>query len=323
MANGVKLAIVGATGEVGRAIVSALEEAALPVAELHVLASEASAEETLLFNGRPLLVGELEAFDFSSVDVAVFAVPSEVAELAVPRARAAGCRVIDHSAAFRLESGVPLVAIGQPVPDAMLVACPDAVVALLAPVLSAVPGIRSVQLTVLEPVSVAGRPGVRELAGQTGELLNGRGIEPTVFPAQIAFNTLPVVGKDRAGEIMDELERLLPVSFPVSAAAVRVPVFYGLTVAVTVLTEGPVALDALRSRLEKASVAFGNPEEDQGVVTPVTEASGRDGVYVTGMEPLPAPLDGVQLWVVGDNVRQGAARQSLYILENWIKDFKY
>jgi aspartate-semialdehyde dehydrogenase len=323
MSGGCRLVIVGATGEVGRAVLSTIEDASLSLAEVHVLASANSAEETLMYNSRPLLVGDLEEFDFAAADIAIFAAPADVARKHVPRARAAGCRVIDHSAAFRLESEVPLLIEGMPVPAADLVACPDALVALLVPVLQSAGSIRSAQLTVLEPVSAAGRRGVRELAGQTGELLNGRGIEATVFPAQIAFNALPAVGNDRAGALMDELERVLPDSFPVAVAAVGVPVFYGLTVAVTLLTDAPLNLDQLRARLEKASIEFGNSEEEQGLVTPVTEASGRDGVYVTGMQSLPAPLEGVQLWLVGDNLRQGAARQSLYVLEKWIKDFKY
>lgn len=323
MSGSCKLAIVGATGEVGRAILSAVEDSALEFAELQVVASGASVEETLMYKGRPLLVADLEAFNFGDVDVAIFAVPADVAMEWVPQARARGCRVIDHSAAFRLDAGVPLLADGRPVPKADLVACPDALAALLLPVLGCVEGIRSAELTVLEPVSAAGRRGVRELAGQAGELLNGRGIEPVVFPAQVAFNALPVVGNDRAGALMDELERLLPDSFPLSLSSVTVPVFYGLTVSLVLRTEGPVNLAALRQRLEKASVSFGNSEEDQVVVTPVTEASGQDGVYVADMQPLPAPLEGVRFWLVGDGLRQGAARQSLYILENWIKDFKY
>lgn len=323
MSGSCKLAIVGATGEVGRAILSAIEDTGLPLAKLHVVASSASVEATLMYKSRPLLVTDLEEFDFGSVDVAIFAVPADVAKKWVPLARARGCRVIDHSTAFRQDGAVPLLMQGHPVPSTELVACPDALTVLLAPVLACLTGIRSATVTVLEPVSVAGKRGVRELAGQTGELLNGRGIDAVVFPAQVAFNALPVVGNDKAGMLMDELERLLPDSFPVALTTATVPVFYGLTAALTVQTEAPVNLEALRSRLEKASLVFKNSEEDQAVVTPVTEASGQDGVYVADMQPLPAPLEGVRLWLVGDNVRQGAARQSLYILENWIKDFKY
>lgn len=322
MGTGVRLAIVGVTGEVGKAVLAMIEERGIALSEVHALASAASAEETVLFNNRPLLVGDLGEFDFARADVAIFAVPADVAEEFVPRARAAGCRVIDHSAAFRLAPDVPLLVEGMAVPDAGLVACPGALAALLVPLLKSLQDIQSVQVTLLSPVSLAGRAGVRELAGQTGELLNGRGIEPSVFPAQIAFNALPVV-EDGSGELMDELERLLPDSFPVAVAEVRVPVFYGLTVSATVQSGAPARLETLRQALLAAGVREADSESEQGLVTPVTEASGQDGVYLASLRALPAPLEGVQLWLVADNIRQGAARHSLYILEKWIKDFKY
>jgi aspartate-semialdehyde dehydrogenase len=322
MSKGVRLAVVGVTGEVGRAVLAMLEERELPLAEIHALASAASAEETVMFNGRPLLVGDLAEFDFAQADIAIFAVPGAVADAFVPVARAAGCRVIDHSPVFRLDEEVPLLMEGMAVPDAGLVACPGALATLLVPALGSVKDIRSVQVTVLSPVSTAGRAGVRELAGQTGELLNGRGIEPAVFPAQIAFNTLPLADSS-SDELMDELERLLPVTFPVAVAEARVPVFYGLTLSVSVQTGTSASLEDLRRNLLAAGVREADPESDQGVVTPVTEASGQDGVYLAGLSALPAPLEGVQFWLVGDNVRQGGARHSLHVLEKWIKDFKY
>jgi aspartate-semialdehyde dehydrogenase len=323
MASGCKVAIVGATGEVGRALLAALEEAELPLAEVHALASAGSTEETVMFKGRGLLVSALDEFDFARADIAIFAVPADVASEYVPRARSAGCRVIDHSTAYRLDAAVPLVADGMPVPSADLVACPSALAALLLPVLKSVSGIRAVNVTVLEPVSVAGRAGVRELAGQTGELLNGRGVEAAAFPVQIAFNALPVPGPESAEALMDELERLLDLSVPVVLSAVRVPVFYGLTVAVTLETEADEDLGRWRQRLAKAGLHFENGEEDQELVTPVTQAAREAGLYVADLQPLPAPLRGLRLWLVGDNLRQGVARQSLHVLGNWIKDFKY
>lgn len=323
MAEGVKIAIAGATGELGRAVLSALEDSALAVGQLRVLAGADADEETLMFRNRPLLVEALDDFDFGAVQVAVLCLPADVAARVAPRAQAAGCRVIDHSGAFRDDPSVPLLAEGLPVPDAPLVACASAEAALLLPLLRSVEGIASLQLTVLAPVSARGRAGVRELAGQTGELLNGRGIEASAFPAQVAFNTLPAVGSTGEDELADELERLLPESFPVLLARVTVPVFYGLTLAVTLQTGAAPDLARLRARLEKAGVTLGNSEDDQGVVTPVTEAAGQDGLYLTGLAGLPAPLVGLRCWLVGDNLRQGAARHSLYILENWIKDFKY
>lgn len=324
MAEGVKLAIAGATGELGRAWLTALEDSGLAVGQVSLLASAASGEETQMFHGRPVLVEELDAFDFSTVNVAVLCLPTALSARIAPRARAAGCRVIDHSPAFRTALDVPLVLEGMALPDdADLVACPSAEAALLAPVLRCIDDIATVHVTLLNPVSAHGRAGLRELAGQTGELLNARGIEPAVFPAQIAFNVLPVVGTTAEEALMDELERLLETAFPVVLASISVPVFYGLTLAVTVTTGAAPDLLRMRHRLEKAGVTLGNSENDQGLVTPVTEASGQDGVYLTGLAPLPAPLVGLRFWLVGDNLRQGAARQSLAILKNWIKDFKY
>lgn len=323
MADGVKLAIAGATGELGRALLSALEDSELPLGQVLALASAGSAEETLMFRNRPLLVDDLDSFDFATAQVAVLCLPATVAARVAPRARAAGCRVIDHSAAFRDDPDVPLLLAGRPVPSADLVACPSAEAALLAPVLREIDAIASVQVTLLAPVSAEGRAGVRELAGQTGELLNGRGIEPALYPAQVAFNSLPAVGRAGEDALADELERLLPEAFPVVLERVTVPVFYGLTLAVVVHTPAPVDLDRLRARLEKAGVVLGNSEDDQGLVTPVTEAAGQDGLYLSGLASLPAPLTGLRFWLVGDNLRQGAARQSLAILEKWIKDFKY
>lgn len=324
MAEGVKLAIAGATGELGRAWVTALEDSGITVGRLSLLASAASVEETQMFHGRPVLVEELDDFDFSTVNVAVLCLPAAVSARIAPRARAAGCRVIDHSAAFRTALEVPLALEGMPLPEAAdLVACPSAEAALLAPVLRCIDGIVSVQVTLLNPVSTHGRAGLRELAGQTGELLNGRGVEAAAFPAQIAFNALPAVGTSGEEALMDELERLLEAAVPVVLASVSVPVFYGLTLAVTVYTEAVPDLARLRHHLVKAGVTFGNSENDQGLVTAVTEASGQDGLYLTGLAPLPAPLTGLRFWLVGDNLRQGATRQSLAVLKNWIKDFKY
>lgn len=323
MQSACRLAVVGATGEVGRAVLSLLEDEELPLAEVHALASAASEDESLMFKGRPLLVEDLAAFDFSRADIAVFAVPADVSEAFVPRARAAGCRVIDHSAAYRLDPAVPLLLSGMPVPPADLVACPGAVAALLAPVLRQLPDIRSAQITVLNPVSAAGRAGVRELAGQTGELLNGRGIEPAVFPVQIAFNAIPQATEESAAGLMDELERLLPASFPVVVAEVAVPVFYGLTVAVVVELASMPDLAGFQHGLEKDGVVLAGGQPDQEVATAVTEASGQGGVYVDRLQALPAPLQGLQFWLVADNVRQGAAKNSVHLLKNWIKDFKY
>ncbi len=325
MATGCRLAIAGATGEVGRALLSALEDAGLELAEVHALASAASEEETIMYRGRALLVEGLASFDFKRADIVVFAVPEMVASEFVPQARAAGCRVIDHSPAFRLQADVPLLVEGAAIPDAGLLACPGALCSMLVPVLSALApyGLQSVHVTALNPVSLRGRAGVRELAGQTGELLNARGIEPAAFPVQIAFNALPVVGGQGADKLMDELERLLPEAVPVGLAEVVVPVFYGISAALRLETALPLLPETAAKALLAAGLVEPDSEQDQGVATPVTDASGQDGIYLSALSALPAPTRGIQLWLVADNVRQGAARHSLYILKKWIKDFKY
>lgn len=335
MAGECNIAIAGATGEVGRALLEMLDEAGLPIGRLYVLASARSVDASLMFGKRPLLVEELDSFDFSTVDIAVLALPAEVAVEAAGRARDAGCRVIDHSAAFRADASVPLVLGGvvPDMPDAGLVACPGAPAAMLAPLLQTLDdrfGVTFADITMLAPVSLYGAAGVRELAGQTGELLNGRGIEPAVFSAQIAFNALPLVGSSGGqGEPVapsadvEELQRLLVRPVPLALAVITVPVFYGQTAMVTVHTEADAAADSVRRALEASGAVWSDLEEDQGVATPVTDVVGTDRVYLSGLCRLPAPLSGWKFWVMADNVRQGAAGNSLRILTNWIKDFKY
>lgn len=329
------LAIAGATGEVGRALLAMLEEAELPIERLYVLASERSEEQTVMYKSRPLLVEMLADFDFSKVQFVILALPADVSVVTAERARDAGCRVIDHSAAFRGDEAVPLVLDGAAshLLAGDLVACPGAAAALLAPllgVLDELSGIEVVHATLLNPVSTVGNAGVRELAGQTGELLNARGIEPVVFPAQIAFNCLPLVGSlatqaipDDERLLMAELARLLERPLSLVVSMVQMPVFYGLSAMVSVQTEAPVDLAGLRHAFSQKGVVITDPESDQGVATPVTDAAGHDEVYMSGLRLLSAPLQGLQFWVTADNVRHGAARHSLFVLKNWIKDFNY
>lgn len=329
------VAIAGATGEVGRALLAMLEEAELPIDRLYVLASERSGEQTVMYKSRPLLVDMLGDFDFSLAQFVILALPSDVSMATVERARDAGCRVIDHSAAFRGDEAVPLILEGAAAHwlAGDLLACPGAPAALLAPlleVLDELSGIDVTHVTLLSPVSAAGNAGVRELAGQTGELLNARGIEPMVFPAQIAFNCLPLVGSSPAQtvpeeerQLVAELARLLVRPLSLVVSQVQVPVFYGLSAMVSVQTEAPVDLASLRHVLAQKGIVITDPESDQGVATPVTDAAGHDEIYISGLRTLPAPLQGLQFWATADNVRYGAARHSLFVLKNWIKDFNY
>ncbi len=317
-----RLAIVGATGEVGRAILSRLEDSDLAFAEVHALASSRSEDETVMFRHRPLIVEPADTFDFSRVGYVVLATPADVSERLAERALASGCRVIDHSSAFADQSSVPLAGTAD-AEVADLVAVPVPEVALLAPLLSALggqAGLRAVHVTMLQPVSSYGHAGVKELAGQTGELLNGRGIEPTVFPVQVAFNTLPLVGSEREVIVTEGLQQLLGEHVPLVLSAVVVPVFYCLTAQVTLETDVPLSEGAAIDLLAGLdAVELRNPDADQQVATPVTDAAGQPKVYVSGLRSLPSPLQGVTFAAVADNVHQGAALQVLGLLEKWIK----
>lgn len=317
-----RLAIVGVTGEVGRAVLSRLEDTDLMFAELHALASSRSEEETVMFRQRPLIVESAEGFDFGRADIVVLATPASVSARLADQALAAGCRVIDHSAAFLAQGDAPFAGTAES-ESAELVVVPSAEVSLLTPLLSAAIGLTSlsaVHATLLVPVSASGRAGVRELAGQTGELLNGRGVEPAVFPVQTAFNCLPLVGSSREEAVAEGLQQLLGEHVPLVLSEIVVPVFYGLTAQVTLETETPLMVAELADRLSaQGGVEVMNSLEDQQVATPVTDTAGQPVVYVCGMRALPAPLQGLTFTAVADNVHQGAARHTIDLLQKWIK----
>lgn len=317
-----RLAIVGVTGEVGRAILSRLEDSDLAFTEVHALASSRSEDETVMFRQRPLIVEAAESFDFSRADFVVLATPASVSLQLAEQALATGCRVIDHSTAYADQAGVPLA--GTPdAESADLVSVPMAEVSLLAPLLAALAGeagLRAVHVTMLQPVSSSGRAGVKELAGQTGELLNGRGIESAVFPVQTAFNTLPLVGSMREEAVAEGLQQLLEEHVPLVLSSIVVPVFYCLTAQIVVETEQPLLLGAAEDLLRRVDgVDIRNSEENQHVATPVTDAAGQSGIYISGLRSLPDPLCGVTFAAVADNVHQGAAQQAVSLLAKWKK----
>ncbi|MDP2226653.1 MAG: Asd/ArgC dimerization domain-containing protein [Moraxellaceae bacterium] len=330
MGKGCRLVIVGVTGEVGRGLLSRLEDKEqLALSEVHVLSSAADEDDTVMYRQRPLIVESADGFDFSRADIAILATPAEASRMLARRALDAGCRVMDLSSAFRGASGVPQI-ISAEAEAAELVSGLSGEAALLLPLIKAVreqSSLRAMQVTLLQPVSSAGRAGVRELAGQTGELLNGRGIEPAVFARQVAFNCLPLVGSSAVGmeaAIVAELEEALGEDLPIVLQRVVIPVFYGLTALVSMETDSPVSLAEAASALASADgVTLVNIDENQQVATPVTDASGQSGIYVCGLRELPEGQSGLAFTALADNVHQGAAEPALQLLEKWIKDFKY
>jgi aspartate-semialdehyde dehydrogenase len=329
----IDVAVVGATGLVGEAILERLGDAPFAVGKVRAVASARSVGTQARCGGRRLSVVDLQDFDFVGSDIAVFAVPRAVAGDHVPRAIAAGCRVIDLSGLSAADPAVPLLAAGASVRcgGERLVAAPSALTVLVAAVLrplAAQTRLTSVDVVALSAASALGRAGVECLARETASLLNARPREPGPFPQQLAFNVFPTGDRPGGCEAPDphlaaELTRVLAdPELAVTVTNVRVPVFFGIAAAVRVATAGPGLGAAVARELLAAAPAVRLPgTDDEGLVaSPVTHSAGADEVFVGVVRD--GGQDGILvLWVVADNIRQGAARNALGLMEMIVKCF--
>jgi aspartate-semialdehyde dehydrogenase len=334
MAPDGNVAVVGATGLVGETMVSVLEERAFPVAELFPLASERSLGRSVSFRGRSYPVQELRHFDFTRVRLALFSAGAAVSREYVPRALAAGCLVIDNTSEFRYREDVPLV-VPEVNPEALgavgaggLIANPNCstiqLVLVLKPLLDAA-GLERVDVATYQSVSGAGRAALEELARQSIAALSGKGVSAGAGGGkQIAFNCVPHIdafqdnGYTREEmKIVWETRKILGLpQLRVNATAVRVPVFYGHSEVVHVSTERPLrAVDARELLRNAPGVTVLDEPRTGGYPTAATEAANRDTVYVGRIREDLAPDCGLNLWVVADNVRKGAATNSVQIAE--------
>lgn len=326
----VNVAIVGATGAVGEALMEILEERNFPVAELFLLASERSAGKRLQFHGKSVMVQRLDEFDFSQAQIGLFSAGGDLSAEFAPKAAAAGCVVIDNTSCFRYEDDVPLI-VPEVNPHCLgeytnrnIIANPNCstiqMVAALKPIYDAV-GIARINVCTYQAVSGAGAGGVRELAGQTANLLNAKPIESSVMPVQIAFNAIPHIDKFQDnGYTKEEMKMVWETrkifedeDVQVNPTCVRIPVFYGHSEAVHIETRAPIsALDAI-DLLEAAPgvTVF----RDEAYPTAVEHAAGTDPVYVGRVREDISHPNGLNLWVVSDNVRKGAALNSVQIAE--------
>lgn len=335
MSQSINIAVIGATSNVGEALVELLEEREFPVKDLHLLASSESAGQSLSFRGRQVRVRSLDAFDFTQVQLAFFAASSDVTRSHHERVVAAGCSVIDLSAAFSLEqapcvlpelgaAGLPALpkpwCVSAPTPSA--VAC-ALVLATLRPVLRP----QQLQVTAMLSISTLGRSGVQELARQTAELLNGRPLEPNTVDRQIAFNLLAQVGEvDDQGHaqlekrLADEIQQLLSLpELPVAATCALVPVFFGDSLALGVYADSAIDISAVQQLLE---VAPGIELVEAGdYPTAVGDAVGQDQVYVGRVRRGVSDPRQLNLWIASDNVRKGAALNAVQIAELLIKHY--
>lgn len=339
MGKQVNVAVVGATGAVGETMISVLEQRNFPVERLVPLASSRSAGSRVSFRGKQIVVQELDGFDFSGIDIALFSAGASVSREYAPRAAAAGCVVIDNTSEFRYEDDIPLV-----VPEVNshaiaayrtrgIIANPNCstiqMVVALKPIYDAV-GIERINVCTYQAVSGTGREAVEELAGQTAALLNGKPIEPEVYPRQIAFNVLPHIDvfqdngytKEEMKMVWETKKILEDDAILVNPTAVRVPVFYGHSEAVHVETRKKITADDARQLLQAApGVVVMDERAAGGYPTPVTEAAGQDPVFVGRIREDISHPRGLDLWVVSDNVRKGAALNSVQIAEILLRDY--
>ena len=333
MSREVNVAGVGATGAVGEAMIEILEQRNFPVKQLFALASSRSAGKTIRFKGQNVKVTDLAEFDFSQVEIGLFSAGGDISAQYAPIAAAAGCIVIDNTSHFRRDEDIPLV-VPEVNPGAIadyknrgIIANPNCstiqMLVALKPIYDAV-GITRINVCTYQAVSGTGKEAMQELASQTASLLNGQGATASIYPKQIAFNALPHIDTfQENGYTREEMKMVwetqkifADADIKVNPTCVRIPVFYGHSEAVHIETREKLTLAAARALLSEApGVALLDEREDGGYPTPVTEAAGQDPVYVGRLrEDVSHPL-GFNLWVVADNVRKGAALNSVQIAE--------
>jgi aspartate-semialdehyde dehydrogenase len=333
------VAVVGATGAVGETMISILEERDFPVRSLYPLASSRSAGKTVMFRGKSLRVTDLAEFDFSRARIGLFSAGGGISAEYAPRAAAAGCVVVDNTSHFRQEEDIPLI-----VPEVNLealagysrrniIANPNCstiqMLVALKPIYDAV-GIERINVATYQAVSGTGKEAIEELAGQTARLLNGQDIECQVYPKQIAFNVLPHIDtfqdngytREEMKMVWETRKILGDESIRVNPTCVRVPVFYGHSEAVHIETVDKITESEARALLQNApGITVIDERRDGGYPTAVGDSAGTDPVFVGRIREDISHPRGLDLWIVSDNVRKGAALNSVQIAESLIATY--
>jgi len=339
MSKKFNIAVVGVTGAVGEAILSILAERKFPVETVYPLASSRSVGKRMEFGDKWLKVENLDDFDFSKVDIAFFSAGCSVSEIHVPRAAEAGCSVIDNSSQFCGDDDVPLV-VPEVNPDTIanyvnrgIIASPSPLTVqmliALKPIYDAA-GIERINVCTYQAVSGTGKDGIEELAMQTANLLNAKSISSDVYPKQIAFNVLPQIDVfEENGYTKEEMKIVFETrkvfndkTIQVNPTSVRVPVFHGHSLAVHIEMREKITAEQARTLLNKSpGIIVLDERRDGGYPTAVTELKGADVTYVGRIrEDISHPC-GLDMWVVADNVRKGAALNSIQIAEVLVKDY--
>lgn len=327
-----RVAVVGATGAVGEAMLSILAERKFPASEIIALASERSAGNRVACGDARIVVRDLATFDPAGLDIALFSAGGATSREYAPRFASAGAVVIDNSSTFRYDDDIPLV-IAEVNPEAIgrrprgIIANPNCstmqLLVALAPIHRAV-GIRRIEVATYQSVSGAGRKAMEELGRQSAALLSMQKIKPVKFPVQIGFNVIPHIDEFQDnGFTREEMKMIWEThkilgdpSIHVNPTCVRVPVFCGHSEAVHLELRAPLSADAARKLLRRApGVKVIDIPKDRGYPTPVTHAAGEDAVFVGRLRNPPGELDRLNLWIVADNVRKGAALNAVQIAE--------
>jgi len=334
-----KVAMAGATGAVGEMLLAILKQRKFPVDELVPLASERSAGGKVEFGNKQITVRNLADYDFAGVDIAFFSAGGKVSREHAPRAAAAGAVVIDNTSEFRYQDDIPLV-VSEVNPEAIahytnkgIIANPNCstmqMLVVLAPIHRAV-GIERINVATYQSVSGAGRSGMEELGKQTAALLSFQEIKAVKFTKQIAFNVIPHIDdfqdngytKEEMKMVWETRKILGDDSIQVNPTAVRVPVFYGHAEAVHIETRDKITAAQARALLEKApGVEVVDRREAGGYPTPVGDAAGNDAVYVGRIREDISHPRGLNLWVVADNIRKGAALNAVQVAEILAKTY--
>ncbi len=339
MSDRIDIAVVGATGAVGEAMLEILSARKFPVGTVYALASERSVGKTVTFGNRQLTVENLADFDFSKVAIGLFSAGGSVSAEYAPKAAAAGCVVVDNTSHFRRDDDIPLV-VPEVNPDAIaghsargIIANPNCstiqMVVALKPIYDAV-GIERINVCTYQAVSGAGRSAIEELVRQTANLLNGRPLDIEGEVKQIGFNAIPHIDtfmdnrytREEMKMVWETRKILGDDAIMVNPTAVRIPVFYGHSEAIHIETRDKISAQSVAELLAKSpGIEVLDGVQTGRYPTAVTEASGTDPVFVGRIREDISHPRGIDLWVVADNIRKGAALNSVQIAEILAKNY--
>ena len=339
MSKKYNIAVVGATGAVGETLLEILAERQFPVDNIYPVASERSAGDTVLYGKKPYLIENLAEFDFTKVDIALFSAGGAISKEYAPKAAGQGCIVIDNTSEFRNEDDIPLV-VTEVNPERIadyknrnIIANPNCstiqMLVALKPLHDAFT-IKKIDVCTYQSVSGSGKAGVSELAGQTGNLLNGLKPEINVFSQQIAFNVLPHIDifmdngftREEMKMVWETRKIFADDSVIINPTAVRVPVFYGHSEAIHIETVKPITRDEATKLLTSAAgvIVVDDPTKER-YATAVTHCTGKNAVFVSRIREQLDSDNGLNLWVVSDNIRKGAALNTVQIAEKLIESY--